>query len=179
VKFPSGQATWGNYKVQSLTAEDEKNLLQPEVLKEGYTDWAGHAVLLVGYKTFSNPKRDFWIIKNHWGASWGINGYAYMAMNPSEDRMDSIMGPYKMANFVPTYYSSDDRNFCGFTAADGVCNTKKPQPCKYALNPATGSLTGTCTCAATEEVCNCNSGKPACRVKSTPPDKNKRCSFDC
>lgn len=182
VKFPSGQATWGNYEVQSSTAEDEKNLLQPQVLKKDYTDWAGHAVLLVGYKTFSDPKRDFWIIKNHWGASWGINGYAYMAMNPSEDRMDSIMGPYKMANFVPTYYSSDERNLCGFTAADGVCNTKKPKPCELDanwLNPATGRLTGICTCAATEEVCTCNSGKPACRVKANPPDKNKRCSFDC
>lgn len=188
VQFPTGQKTWGNYdKVQFQTAEDQANLLQPMVLAKGYEDWAGHAVLLVGYKTFpGNSKRDFWIIKNHWGESWGIRGYAYMAMNPDEDRMDPIEGPYKMAHFVPTYYSADERIFCGYTGEGGVCNTATPGSCKHALNVATGKLEGTCKCAndpqapkKKEESCKCNSGKPACRVIANGPYKTPVCPFAC
>lgn len=38
-----------------------------------------HAALLVGYT------QKYWIIKNVWGSSWGINGYAYISRNPIED----------------------------------------------------------------------------------------------
>lgn len=32
-----------------------------------------HAVILVGYTT------DYYIFKNSWGTSWGINGYGYVS----------------------------------------------------------------------------------------------------
>ncbi len=38
-----------------------------------------HSVLLVGYTETE------WIVKNHWGKGWGIEGYAYISRNPSED----------------------------------------------------------------------------------------------
>lgn len=38
-----------------------------------------HSVLLVGYTETE------WIVKNHWGKSWGVNGYAYISRNQAED----------------------------------------------------------------------------------------------
>jgi len=40
-----------------------------------------HAVLVVGYNTDTSSKKPYWIVKNSWGTSFGIQGYFYMVRN--------------------------------------------------------------------------------------------------
>jgi C1A family cysteine protease len=40
-----------------------------------------HAVIVLGYVSGTQGKSDFWIIKNSWSKSWGMDGYAYIQMN--------------------------------------------------------------------------------------------------
>ena len=45
-----------------------------------YNPNPNHAVALVGYDTDSNGNQ-YYILRNQWGTSWGMNGYMYFARN--------------------------------------------------------------------------------------------------
>ena len=38
-----------------------------------------HAVILVGYGTDLATQKDYWLVRNSWGASWGEAGYIRLA----------------------------------------------------------------------------------------------------
>jgi len=42
-----------------------------------------HTALIVGYAT-SDDGKDYWIVKNSWGVTWGVNGYIFLVRNKNE-----------------------------------------------------------------------------------------------
>jgi C1A family cysteine protease len=64
VSVQAGTGAWQSYKSGTISSNCGTNL--------------DHDVLAVGYDTTASLP--FWIVKNSWGASWGMNGYVQIAI---------------------------------------------------------------------------------------------------
>ena len=71
-----------NYRPVAVSIEGESDFFRHYrggIISKGCGSNLDHAILAVGYGT--EKGQDYWMLKNSWGASWGLSGYVKIAPN--------------------------------------------------------------------------------------------------
>jgi len=79
------------------------------VLKTGKTGSIDHAIVAVGYGYTADGK-PFWKVKNSWGTSWGLDGYAVLFRGSGSNQnciLDQPAGVLVYGPYNPSMYLTD------------------------------------------------------------------------
>jgi C1A family cysteine protease len=68
------------------------------VLSSGCGASIDHGVIVVGYNMAASPP--YWIVRNSWGTSWGLQGYIQLGTGDGGNGSDGVCGIYTMP-YVP------------------------------------------------------------------------------
>jgi len=96
IDIPSGNETAIGYAIQngpiSIAIEADQSVFQDYQTGVLSSSACGtnldHGVLIVGYGHDNTTGLDYWIVKNSWGTSWGLNGYVWLARGQNECGLD-------------------------------------------------------------------------------------------
>nr|KAF6479588.1 cathepsin O [Molossus molossus] len=96
---------------------------------------ANHAVIITGFdKTGSTP---YWIVRNSWGSSWGVDGYAHVKMGRN---ICEKLGP-KNGGGVNGATQTVSQNQTGITTITQTNRREKPTEKQLARTIQRGTLT--------------------------------------
>eukprot|EP00906_Rhabdomonas_costata_P036925 RCo051831 len=110
-----------------------------------------HAIILVGYNFAASPP--YWIARNQWGSSWGMNGYAQVSMSSTMPLLHAVAytNPTGICEGGTLRSALGQISSPGTTSTSAMVTVSSGTNCTISINPSDGSpmvqLTFTAFCA--------------------------------
>jgi C1A family cysteine protease len=88
-----------------------------------------HSVAVVGYHNLGNPDDGYWIVRNSYGSSWGISGYAYLRMGSATDTKSCTHILLRQSYALKVESPSIDQEICSLDDVSqvGTCDSSEVQ----------------------------------------------------
>jgi len=91
-----------------VAADDTFSQYSSGILSSSWTGHVNHAIVAVGYGYWNGV--GYWKVKNSWGTSWGLDGYALLIRGDGANQNDILhmpVGVYVYGPYNPQMYLTD------------------------------------------------------------------------